>query len=203
MTELFLERELPRLLPQRRVRVFEIGCGSGSLVRRLAAIGYSGEYLGVDIDDRFRLGRGRDGPFATEFVCGDAHDVTPDHPVDLLVSVSAIEHIANDRQLIARFPQLIRPGGLWKLMPSRRPPACWRTSGTVTGSIRQPALPSVWVRRELRSSASNWTLMVHVLTITVPELLLNYSFRKSVPAFYRASIRIGLALDRLLPVAAT
>ena len=53
LTKAFIKCWLPELLPLKSIRALEIGCGSDRLCSMLSDIGYSGEYVGLYIDDRF------------------------------------------------------------------------------------------------------------------------------------------------------
>ena len=75
LTDLFIKRKLPHLFPVGPVDMLEIGCGSGSMMQRLAGLGYSGSYTGIDVDDRFLRQHGT--PFAATFVQSDAHLYEP------------------------------------------------------------------------------------------------------------------------------
>ena len=110
LTEAFLGSELPKMLPPGPLRVLEIGCGSGSLTKLLTEFGYSGSYVGVDIADRFD--HAAPSAFQRTFVELDAHRFEPDGQFDLVVSVSALEHIPNDQLLIDRLAGFVAPGGL-------------------------------------------------------------------------------------------
>lgn len=204
LTELFIDRELPGFLPIGEVRVLEIGCGSGSLLRRLAVLGYRGQYTGVDVQDRFQRDLGGAVPFTTSFVQSDIHSVTPDHPIDLLVSISAIEHIPCDRKLIARLSEAVRAGGV-ELHAVPAPAGLiaylWHGYRQYTRARIADRFGSAGVNVVRLGGLGSF--MVHVLSITIPELLLGWPLRRSAPGFYAALLQFGLMLDRVAPIAPT
>lgn len=110
LTEAFLCRQLPDLLPVGEIRVLDIGCGAGGLVRLLAELGYRGSYVGIDIQDTFD--RSEEPGFKKEFLVVDAHQYQPEEKFDLVVSVSALEHIPNDSRLISRLAEFLTARGL-------------------------------------------------------------------------------------------
>jgi 2-polyprenyl-3-methyl-5-hydroxy-6-metoxy-1,4-benzoquinol methylase len=197
LTELFIERELPRLLTPGEITVFEIGCGSGSLLRRLAALGYRGRYIGVDLVDRFRRDHATTAPFTVDFIHADAHAVTPGCAVDLVISISAIEHIPRDAELLRRVTRFVRPGGLQLHVV----PAAAGLFAYLWHGYRQYTPASLAERFgaetiELIALGGVGTFMVHLGVITIPEILLGYSLRTSAPSLYAALVRAGITLDR-------
>lgn len=49
----FVRQELPKRVPPARIDILDVGCASGAMMLRLAAMGYSGRYIGIDIKDNF------------------------------------------------------------------------------------------------------------------------------------------------------
>jgi len=91
------------------ITIFDIGCGSGSMAARFASLGYCGNYTGVDIGDRFPH-PDPSSPFNVRFIRDDAHRAVPASAVDLLLSISALEHIGHDVQLLLRVGQHVKSG---------------------------------------------------------------------------------------------
>lgn len=184
LTEAFLERRLPQLLPVGHLRVLEIGCGSGSVCRLLARLGYSGDYLGIDLADRFD--RAPVANFARRFICVDAHAFDPgSERFDLIVSVSALEHIPQDGTLISRLPGWLAPGG----MELHFVPGGWGLAAYLWHGWRQYPLRAI--RRKFGGEAVASPLggiaatLLHVVAITLAEMLLRFPLRRRWPAVYR------------------
>ena len=203
ITKLFIDSELPKLLPPRKLEVLEIGCGAGAMAERLAAIGYSGVYTGVDIQDYFRRDRPDNFPLAVSFCQIDAHEFTPARPVDLMVSVSTLEHIPSDAKLIARFSGFFNPGGLEvHVIPAGASllPYLWH-------GFRQYTPVSLAARFgadiDLVKIGGLGSLLLHTLVITGPEMFLRRSLRKAMPAAYGALMGLALRIDRVLPICPT
>ena len=111
LTKAHIKSWLPELLPPKSIRVLEIGCGSGRLCSILSDIVYSGEYVGLDIDDRFMHTEAPSRRRA--FIFGEAHAYDPvNEKFDLIISVSALEYIPRGPQLIERLPSWLTPDGI-------------------------------------------------------------------------------------------
>jgi len=203
ITNVFIDSELPRLLPPRQLEVLEIGCGAGAMADRLAGLGYGGAYTGIDIQDYFKRDRPGDFPFAIEFRQIDAHEFSPARPIDLMVSVSTLEHIPSDTTLIARFPAFFKPGGLEvHVVPagSSLLPYLWHGFRQYTPAMLAARFGS---NVELVKIGGLGSLLLHSLFITGPEMFLRRSLRKALPGVYATLMQGALRLDRVLPVCPT
>lgn len=198
LTESFLLTELPHLLAQREIRVLEIGCGSGSVTRLLAEGGYRGEYVGIDILDRFD--HGDQAEFRRQFVQTDAHGFEPEGQFDLIISVSALEHILDDHLLLKRFTAFLAPGGLQLHFV----PSAWGLFANLWHGYRQYNLAALVNRFDVTRAKVYYmggmaTLLLHVVFITLGEILLPLSLRKRIPRAYGGFLDYCLRLDRLFP----
>jgi SAM-dependent methyltransferase len=178
----FLDTVLPQLEPRRQLDVLEIGCGSGSLCRRLAGLGFSGTYTGLDIGDRFD--RTPVAGFSTEFIRADATAWRPDRRFDLVISVSALEHIPDDRLVIARARDWLRPGGAQvHIVPSG-----WALPLYLWHGYRQYHRRAIAER--FAPGATTYRLggacgfVLHFLFITLAEMLLKLPVRRRLTAVY-------------------
>lgn len=88
-------------------RILDLGCGSGALLERLAAMGYR-QLTGVDIRP----------PAATAAIRYEQADLdlfrldAADGSFDLALAVEVIEHIENPGLFLAELARLLKPGGL-------------------------------------------------------------------------------------------
>lgn len=201
LAEAFIVAELPRLLPPGEINVLEVGCGSGRARELLARAGYHGTYTGVDVSDRFD--RERATPFASSFRLMDAHDLESDSRFDLIFSNSALEHIPDDTRLIAHLRTTLRPGGIQlHIIPSGAALYAYLWHG-----YRQYARCAV-ARRFLPGNTSVYalggmfSLLLHMIFITVPEMLLRLPVRKKASALYRPLMRGAILADRFAPFGA-
>ena len=202
LTEAFLYRHLPAVLPVRRVRVLEIGCGSGNLTRILSEIGYSGEYVGVDINDRFD--RSVQSAFERTFVHSDIHRLEPGQAFDLIVSVSVLEHIPEDRRLTERLGEFLTPSGVQlHFVPSGWGLGVylWHGYRQYTRSVLADRFdPETTVSFGLGGGAS---FLLHFFFITVGEILLRLRIRQRLPRLYGSLLDRCLRLDQFMPVCST
>ena len=198
LTDLFIKRKLPQLFPLGPIDMLEIGCGSGSMMERLFNLGYSGTYIGVDVDDRFIRDHGT--AFTATFVQSDAHLYEPPHPVDFLFSFSALEHIDHDDVLIIRLSGFMKPGGVQlHIVPAAAGLFIYLWHG-----YRQYT-PADLAKRfgddaQIFRLGGVGSFLVHFIAITVPEILLRLRLRKIYPLAYARLVVAGFWLDRVLPV---
>lgn len=196
MAEAFFIHGLPDHLPAGEVSILEIGCGSGRSRSLLAEAGYSGRYVGYDIFDRFN--RETDWGFASQFHAADAHTIVPDGSFDLVISNSALEHIPDDTDLIARLRGCLKPSGIQAhIVPSGS--ALWvylwhgyrQYPGGTLGKRFAPEHTRVHVLGGMGS------LLVHFIWVTVPELLLRIPLRNRFTGIYAACAAAARAIDRI------
>jgi len=202
LTEAFLADRLPELLPPRELRILEIGCGSGRLVTMLADVGYRGSYVGVDVEDRFDH-RSVTGLSKT-FVKIDAHAFESGERYDLIVSVSALEHIPDDQHLIRRLPALLAPQGIQLHFV----PSGWGLLTYLWHGYRQFTLQAIARRFDSRDTTvyamgGLCGFILHVTLITLPELGIGIGIRSRFPSIYSHLLSGALRLDRFLPFCPT
>ena len=202
LTEAFLQHQLAKMLPSRKISVLEIGCGSGSLTKLLAEFGYSGSYVGVDVADRFD--RTEQPAFQREFVLADARFFEPNAKFDLIISVSALEHIPEDVPLIRRLAEFVAPGGLQMHFV----PSGWGLLAYLWHGFRQYTRASLCERFDaqrttLFAMGGAMSFLLHFLFITLGEMLLRLRLRQRLPRLYGRMLDWCLQLDRLIPACAT
>lgn len=180
----FLEAVLPHLLSSQTIDVCEIGCGSGSLCERLAALGYGGTYVGIDIADRFT--RAPVPGFARSYAKADVNAWVPDRRFDLIISVSALEHIADDAALVVRLRSWLKEDGLQvHLVPSSWGLPLYLWHGYRQYSRRAIAARFARDRLTVYRLGGIASFMLHLMFITVGELLLRLDLRRRLPVAYR------------------
>lgn len=201
LIESFIASELPQLLPPGQISVIEIGCGSGSMTCRLAGLGYRGSYVGVDVQNRFTIDAS--GVFEAAFQQMDIHHFTPNVLADLIVSVSALEHIPDDVRLLERVRQWGKPGAV----ELHAVPAAAALLAYLWHGYRQYTVASLRERfgdeARVVPLGGLGTLLVHMVAITIPEVLLGLCVRSRLPRLYARLVQAGSAVDRVIPIGAT
>ncbi len=114
-----------RLIPRfgSNTSILDVGCGNGTLARALAAQGFSGHYVGVDMSidlltkARELLGTPENGHYTfqqVDLASPNWHNALPPGQYDWLVSFAVLHHLPSDDlrlQTVLTFNKLIKPGG--------------------------------------------------------------------------------------------
>jgi 2-polyprenyl-3-methyl-5-hydroxy-6-metoxy-1,4-benzoquinol methylase len=135
-----------RSVPPSCRRALDVGCGQGLLTRRLA--GRCAEVIGIDIDPETLVGARAASRLEQNvtFIQGDVMThLLPSF--DLIVAVATLHHLPL-RPALARFQELLRPGGVLAVIGLYRAHAL---EDYVWSAV---AHPSSWILRCLRSTAT-------------------------------------------------
>jgi SAM-dependent methyltransferase len=100
----------PLLALPKTVRILEAGCGSGRLLRALAALGYR-RLVGLEISSARLKEVARLGPPAIDLVCSNEIPFAQ-ASFDAVVSTAVIEHVAEPTQWLAKLARVTRSRGL-------------------------------------------------------------------------------------------
>ncbi|GAB4006865.1 methyltransferase domain-containing protein [Nocardioides ultimimeridianus] len=102
------------LAPQPGETVVDVGSGTGSEVRRMAAlVGSTGRAIGVDPHDGLRAtATERSVGTSATFVDGDATALPfPDDSVDVITCERVFQHLPDPDAAVREFARVLRPGG--------------------------------------------------------------------------------------------
>jgi len=201
--DMFIASELPKIIPPGEIRVLDLGCGAGHLRFALAASGYSGTYTGVDISDhRFRSEDNEAFPNPT-LLLGDAATIDLGGPYDLVISMSALEHIPDDRTALANaYAALTETGHQIHLVPNGAGLALYLWHGSRQYNARQLAERFPSPRRQVWQLGGLFSFILHVLVVTAFEQILRVNLRKMAPNLYARLNRGATRLDVFCPLGA-
>jgi 2-polyprenyl-3-methyl-5-hydroxy-6-metoxy-1,4-benzoquinol methylase len=105
----YRREEMRALLPVRRSRVLEIGCGEG---RFSTAIDNVTELWGVEPDPDAAAAAARSMQRVLSGTYGTVHAELPDRHFDLVICNDVIEHMADHDAFLVAIKQKIAPGGV-------------------------------------------------------------------------------------------
>jgi len=105
-------RDLASLIERRpRMRVADLGCGTGELTRELHDQLAAEETIGIDNSETMLLKSRSFGSEALRFEKGDAEAFVTDRPFDLIFSNAALHWIPDHDHLFAKLVALLSPHG--------------------------------------------------------------------------------------------
>jgi trans-aconitate 2-methyltransferase len=105
-------RDLAALVEKRpRMRVVDLGCGTGELTRELHEQLGAAETIGVDSSETMLLKAGAFGGEALHFQRGEIEAFVADRPFDLVFSNAALHWVEGHETLFARIAAFVAPHG--------------------------------------------------------------------------------------------
>jgi len=190
-------RKFARYWGGRSIRVLDIGCGSGYACSLLEAGGLGGTYVGVDHALHPAFDGLESATFARRHVITDILELDPADigPVDLLISMTALEHFEDDAQALRTARRTLAPGAAeLHVVPAEDGLRLWRTHGwrQYSPACVRALCPGAEIYR-IGGAVSGF---VHHRTITVPNER-HVDWRAAHPRLYRALRGVATALDPL------
>ena len=178
--------------------MFDLGCGTGNAVLPFfEEAGLRGRYIGLDIkgDKRFPTVSSRS--FSRELIIADIHtfDVGTLPPIDLFVSATALEHIRDDADAVARLTTRLAPGGAQvHYIPGEAALKLYGQHGWRQYSPR--CLQALFPEGDLYRAGGHCSNALHERAITrgAPD----HSWRSHHPQLYRHLRNASLVIDRVL-----
>ncbi len=178
------------------IRVLDLGCGSGYARRLLADVGLGGEYIGLDHAEHPRFASFGGAAFAQRLIVGDVHAMDPLDvgPVDLLISMTALEHFEDDARALERARRALRPGaGELHIVPAEKGLDLWGPHGWRQYSPR--CVSRLFPQAEIYRIGGLFSTLVHESMISHANGR-KCERRERFPGVYRALRACSHPLDR-------
>jgi SAM-dependent methyltransferase/glycosyltransferase involved in cell wall biosynthesis len=194
----FVVEELPALLPAREISVLDIGGGSGYARELLARAGYRGRYLAVDPVPDARFEARANLAFEARQVAEPFERFASDERFDLVLSVTALEHVPGVDAAVRNAARHLAPGGAEVHVV----PGGWALPVYLWHGYRQFSrgrLRDLFGDAEVYALGGLATLLLQLLWCTVPERL-TASDRLRRTRAYRGLRRACQRIDRYLPI---
>ena len=200
LTESFIVHELPRYVSARDISVLDIGCGSGRLRHVLSEGGLSGRYTGIDTDGRRFTSASPDEPFAVTLIEADATDIELKEMFDIIISVSALEHVPDDMALLKNVERNLKPGGIQiHFVPAGSSLLLYLWHGFRQYNAKYISTRFVQRCHTVIHLGGFPSFLVHALFITIGEIILRIPARRALRPLYGLLNKAAIMSDRLLP----
>jgi 2-polyprenyl-3-methyl-5-hydroxy-6-metoxy-1,4-benzoquinol methylase len=106
--------------------IVDLGCGDGPTIWALHRKGRLGvTTFAVDLSQARVDNAVNAAPGVTGIVADAAHVPLPDRSVDGVICSQVIEHVADDRSVVAEMARLLKPDGWWYVGTVLRGPRAW------------------------------------------------------------------------------
>jgi len=192
----FLSEKLKQIIPQKEISVLDIGCGSGYIREIFSDLRYKAHYLGVDLKkhesfDQFNF-------VDSEFIQSRIEDFNTDKKFDLIISLSALEHIKDDRGAVTKVRQFLKPNGV---QIHGVPATCSRPLYLNHGYRRysSASLREIFPQAKIEKLGGLFSFLLHFSFITIPRRIFK-SNKLFESDFYSKLIKISQKLDKIIPV---
>ena len=184
---------------QKQLSVFDIGSGSAYFRERLAALGYQGTYTGVDVYQHRAYQDDAVPAFASELLISPIEDVVPNQTYNLVMSVTALEHIPDDFKAV----EVAQRAAGEKGVQIHIVPGFWSLFLYLLHGYRQynrKRLGRLFAGQsyQIYRLGGLPSFLVHLFCITIPEKILHVHIRQK--SFYPRLVETAIKFDRWLPI---
>lgn len=197
--EEFLYENLCNILPDKEIKVLDIGCGSGYVRKIFHDLGYNIIYTGVDIEKHKNFEQFDKYAAKSYFIKTKIEDFNTDNKYNLIFSITALEHIEKDILAIEKNYKFLEKGGtqihivpsFWSLFLYLRHGYRRYTKGCLEKMFGK--------NFKIYRIGGLFSFFLHLFFITIPEIILkNNKPRQS--SIYPKLLNAANGLDYLAPV---
>lgn len=91
--------------------LFEIGCGNGRIYRQLRRLGFSGEYIGIEVAE-YIIEENKMRNSEAQWIKADAYNIPVQEGfIDMCFSYFVIEHLVYPEKALKEMLRVLKPGG--------------------------------------------------------------------------------------------
>lgn len=195
----FLAGNISRLRLPQEAKILDIGCGSGYVRKIFYDSGYKLDYTGLDIkkDDNFeKLSR---YSARSRFICSRIEDFITEEKYDLILSVSALEHVENDQLAISKGFEFLKVGGVQvHIIPAFSSLFLYLWHGFRQYNPRRIKKLFQGVSIKIYKLGGFFSFLLHLSVITILEIILRRQGLRRLKG-YLAAVNIANKLDYFLP----
>lgn len=194
----FLKNQIKDLTTPREISMLDIGCGSGYIRKILSEQGFSGKYLGVDVQDYYQ--RDLTSKFSHDFVQKRIEDFESSEKFDLIISNTALEHIEQDKLAIEKCHGFLKSGGVAvHMVPSSAALFLYLFHGYRQYSRRRIATLFDGKDITVYRLGGLFSFLWHFILIAIPVHIFRRDFFRKF-RWYSTCIPTMNKLDRLIPI---
>lgn len=191
----FLSENLSKLLFNKEIKMLDIGCGSGYVREILYNLGYKVFYTGVDIRKHKDFEQFNKYALESDFIQSKIEDFNTSNKYDFVFSISALEHIKDDKLAVSKALQFLKPSGIqihivpsyWSLFLYLRHGYRRYTPSRLKKLFKNNNL-------EIHKLGGFFSFILHFSFITAPEILLGITKMRKLEIYSRL-VNIANKLD--------
>lgn len=194
----FLYENLSRLLLEEKVKMIDIGCGSGYIRKIFYDLGYKLLYVGIDIEKHKNFGQFSEYSEKSNFVKTKIEDFSTNDKYNLVFSNCALEHIENDYLAASKSFYFLEKNGIQIHIV----PTFWSLFLYFKHGYRRYTLSRLKrmfpVNFDVYKIGGFFSFMFHLFFITIPEVFIKTN-KPRQSRIYSKLLILSRKLDRILP----
>lgn len=200
--DMFLYEKLEEIIPQKEIKILDIGCGSGYIRKIFFELKYKVDYTGVDVKKHSDFEKYNQYTVVSKLIESKIEDFQTEEKFDLVFSLCALEHIENDKLVVAKSNELLKDNGIGiYFVPSKYSFLLYLKHGYRRyNPLRLKKLFGKNIR--IYRLGGLFSFVFHFFLITIPKRI--FKTTKIIELkIYPKIIKIVNMLDRILPIFST